>query len=358
MPHHEIIGNFHMHTPYSDGTASHAQIAEAAIRAGLDAVIVTDHNVWVKGPEHFYGKDNQRVLMLVGEEIHDPTRPVPGNHLLVYNAQCELSQHSTQPGALLTAANATGALTFLAHPHDPPLTIFKEPAYAWHNWEVTNFTGLEIWNYMSEFKSLLTSLWTTVRYALNPQQGIRGPFAPTLAKWDELTAQGAKVVAIGNADAHGTEYSAGWIKRVLFPYEFLFRQVNTHVLIDKPFTGDVAVDRDLMINALKQGHCFVAYDGAAPTKGFRFSANSAHGGAIMGDEVSSRTGVTLQIAIPQRADIRLIKDGKTLIQRADQTHITYTIPTSEAGVYRVEVHLRYQGRLRGWIYSNPIYVRA
>jgi len=31
--------------------------------------------------------------------------------------------------------------------------------------------------------------------------------------------------------------------------------------------------------------------------------------------------------------------------------------TTEPGVYRIEAHRRHLGRLRGWIYSNPIYVK-
>ena len=41
----EIVINLHMHTTYSDGSGTHADIANAAIKAGLDAVIITDHNV-------------------------------------------------------------------------------------------------------------------------------------------------------------------------------------------------------------------------------------------------------------------------------------------------------------------------
>jgi predicted metal-dependent phosphoesterase TrpH len=49
----EAVGNMHMHTYYSDGEAWHDEIAEAAIAAGLDFVIVTDHNVLVKGVEGY-----------------------------------------------------------------------------------------------------------------------------------------------------------------------------------------------------------------------------------------------------------------------------------------------------------------
>ncbi len=35
MPIHEIIVNLHMHTRYSDGAGSHADIAAAAMKAGI-----------------------------------------------------------------------------------------------------------------------------------------------------------------------------------------------------------------------------------------------------------------------------------------------------------------------------------
>ena len=50
---HEILLNLHMHTRYSDGSGSHEDIARAALRSGLDAVIVTDHNVLVRGIEGY-----------------------------------------------------------------------------------------------------------------------------------------------------------------------------------------------------------------------------------------------------------------------------------------------------------------
>jgi hypothetical protein len=35
----------------------------------------------------------------------------------------------------------------------------------------------------------------------------------------------------------------------------------------------------------------------------------------------------------------------------------YTYIATEPGVYRVEVWRNFLGRKRGWIFSNPIYVR-
>ena len=50
----EVIINLHMHTRYSDGSGRHKDIAAAAFKAGVDVVIVTDHNIVVHGFEGYY----------------------------------------------------------------------------------------------------------------------------------------------------------------------------------------------------------------------------------------------------------------------------------------------------------------
>src|SRR5260221_9863157 len=109
---YEYVGNMHMHTPYSDGEGSHADIARAANLAGLDFVVVTDHNVLVQGVEGYYGdEENGYVLVLTGEEIHDQQRDPQVNHMLVY-ADIELAQCAADPQGLIDAANQINGLTF------------------------------------------------------------------------------------------------------------------------------------------------------------------------------------------------------------------------------------------------------
>jgi hypothetical protein len=55
------------------------------------------------------------------------------------------------------------------------------------------------------------------------------------------------------------------------------------------------------------------------------------------------------------AEIRLMKDG-AMIRRMRKAYALSHL-TTEPGVYRVEVYRRFRGLKRGWIYSNPIYVR-
>lgn len=352
---HEYVVNLHMHTPYSDGKGSHAEIARAAIQSGLDAVIVTDHNVWVNGLQGYHGEGDQRVLMLVGEEVHDQARQPQKNHMLIFGAERELASLAKDPQRLIDGIKSAGGLSFLAHPVDPEAPAFGEGDLSWVSWDVQGFTGIELWNAMSEFKSLLKDKLRAVYYAFSPADVAHGPFEETLNIWDDLLKNGQKVVAVGGSDAHAMVGRLGPLKRVLFPYEFHFRAVNTHILTPEPFTGDETADCRLVIDALRKGHAFIGYDLPASTKGFRFSAQGLSQLAIMGDEVKAESGVTLQIKLPQRTECTLFKDGEILEKWQDRESLTYI--TTEPGVYRVEAHIRFRGKRRGWIFSNPIYVR-
>lgn len=353
---HELVINLHMHTTYSDGTATHAQIADAAIKAGIDAIIVTDHNVYVDGLTGYFRSGDQQVLLIVGEEIHDQIREPQKNHLLVIGGGRELSTLAKDPQNLIDNVNKSGGLTFIAHPIDPASRLFGEPNLSWESWEVHGFTGIELWNAMSEFKSLLRNKPLAIFYAFNPKYIAKGPFPGTLLKWDELLSRGRPVVVIGGSDAHAFKASLGPIRRRLFPYEFHFQSINTHLLVDKPLKGEKEADILLILEALKQGHAFVGNDLPSSTRGFRFVGQGMEQTALMGDEISLREGVTLQITLPQRTECNLLKDGK-IFKSWNKREIISQIVT-EPGVYRVEVYLNYSGKRRGWIFSNPIYIHS
>ncbi|MGE5462305.1 MAG: CehA/McbA family metallohydrolase [Syntrophothermus sp.] len=352
---HEIVVNLHMHTRYSDGTGTHKDIAHAAIQAGVDAVIVTDHNVLVQGVEGYYRASRKRVLLLVGEEIHDQDRNPQKNHLLVFNANRDLSHLADDPQTLINGVNDTGGLSFIAHPSDPEAPAFHETDISWEAWEVRNFTGIELWNGLSELKTVVPTKLHGAFYAFFPRFIGHSPILETLQRWDDLLSEGRRVVAIGGSDAHALRMHMGPVSRVIFPYEFHFRTVNTHVFLPEPLTGDAIIDKRMIYEALAGGHCFVGYDLPASTRGFTFKARGREQSVIMGDEISSKGGVTLQAHLPKPAEIRLFKDGKIVQIWRNSQACAYS--ASEPGVYRVEAWKNYLGLKRGWVFSNPIYIR-
>lgn len=351
----EIIINLHIHTTYSDGQGSHEHIAKAAIKAGLDAVIVTDHNVWVEGLEGYYEEDEGRVLILIGEEIHDQTRYPQSNHLLVFGTDSEMANLAQNPQTLINRTIEANGLSFLAHPIEFEAPKFNEGNLSWVSWDIHNFTGIELWNAMTEFKSLVKGYPEAIFYAFNFNRVAHGPFPETLQKWDELLEQGQPIVAIGGSDAHEFRKSLGPIKKKLFPYEQHFKAINTHLLIPEPLSGNATKDKQLILDALRNGHAFIGNDLPASTCGFRFLAHFADGEAIMGDTINTRESITLQIKLPQSNECRLIKNGEVIHTSRKRGTIIHKI--KEPGVYRAEANIFYKGKRRGWIFSNPIYVR-
>lgn len=352
---HEVVVNLHMHTRYSDGSGTHRDIARAAVSAGVDVVIVTDHNVLVQGFEGYYKEKNKKILMLIGEEVHDQARDPQKNHLLVFGTAGELATFAENPQLLINQVRDAGGLAFIAHPDDPEAAAFRETDISWVDWSVQNYTGIELWNALSELKTVVPTKLHGAFYAFFPSFVAHQPIPNTLLKWDELLSQGRRVVAIGGSDAHALKMTLGPLSRVIFPYEFHFRTVNTHIMLSEPLNGDVNADKKLIYQALAEGHCFVGYDLPASTRGFNFTAQGREKNVIMGDEVTAKGGVTLQAKCPALAEIRLLKDGVVIQTWKNQLSCTHI--TTEPGVYRVEAYRRYLGKLRGWIYSNPIYLR-
>ena len=347
----ELVINLHMHTTYSDGSGTHAELGQAALKTGVDVLLVTDHNILVQGVDAYYKEGKKRALLLACEEIHDQDRDPQKNHLLVFGTNQELANLADDPQNLINAVRMAGGLSFIAHPVDPAMPAFGETDISWEDWGVTGFTGIELWNGFSELKTVAKGKLDAIYYAFRPQAIPHGPLPKTIQIWDDLLSKGQHVVAVGGSDAHARHMSLGVLHKTIFPYEYHFSAINTHTLTPEPLSGNLAQDRKMVFEALAAGHCFVGYDLPAPTRGFRYSAKGRDS-AIMGDAIEG--AVTLQAKFPSSADIKLIKDGKCIKTLHGDTFMHVT---DEAGVYRIEAYKQFLGKLRGWIFSNPIYVR-
>ncbi len=350
----ELIINLHMHTIYSDGSGTHADLGRIALKTGIDVILVTDHNILVQGVDSYYREGKKKALVLAGEEIHDQDRDPQKNHLLVFGADRELAPLADNPQSLINAVRATGGICFIAHPADPALPAFGEADISWVDWDVSGFTGIELWNGFSELKSVAKGKWDAVVYGFFPELIPHGPLPETLRRWDDLISKGRRVVAIGGSDAHAQHKSLGPLHKIIFPYEYHFSTINTHTLTATPLTGDITRDRKMIYSALACGHCFIGNDLPATTRGFHFSAQSKGKSVIMGDEISSESTVTLQAKLPSSAEIRLLMNSK-VIKKTRGVALVHI--TSEPGSYRIEAYKNYLGKLRGWIFSNPIYIK-
>lgn len=351
----ELITNIHIHTRYSDGKKLHREIAEDAIKAGIDAIIITDHNIYVKGFDGYYSHNGRKVLVLVGEEIHDNTRIPQKNHLLALGINQSHAKYARSSQELINSINKVQGLSFIAHPFDPELPTLKEDDLSWIDWSVSGFTGLEIWNNLSEFKVRVRSILAAIFFSFFPAFLAKEPPIQNRKIWDELLATGKKVSAIGGSDAHTFINNLGLFKKTIFPYSYHFKTINTHILIENELSGDAKKDSTMMLNSLRKGNAFVANDMIKPSKGFRFNLEKNGKTWIMGDEVDFSEGQILNAYFPAEAECVLLKDGDPVFQNRRCRQFSY--PVKAPGCYRLECYRRYLFERRGWLFSNPIYIR-
>ena len=344
-----LRGNIHIHSDASDGARPRTEVAAIAARTGLDFLIVTDHNVFEPGLDAWI----EDVLLLVGEEVHDVDRQPQCSHTLCFNIQTDKAQHARDPQKLIDAVVAEGGFAFLAHPFERDAAPFlREPNLSWCDWKASGYEGIELWNYMSEVKASLRTKALAVAYAYFPRIVGTGPFQETLDKWDDLLRQG-RMSVLGGSDAHARRYHVGRLSRIVQPYEYLFRCVNTHLLADKPLTGDLEADKDTVYTALRRGRSFLGYEQPGAIDGFSFWAASGGSQATMGEELELAGTARLNVELPDRARILLLRGGEPIAQARDSR---LSLITGRPGVYRVEAYRRFAGRLRGWIFGNPIYL--
>ena len=352
----ELVTNLHLHTCYSDGTKTHREIAQIAHEAGLDVLIVTDHNVLVRGITPYYENQGRKLFLIIGQEVHDPTRLPQKSHLILFGGERDLAPFGNDPQNLIDKANQSGSLSFLAHPFDKELSAFHQTDITWEDWQVHGYTGIELWNGFSEMKEVVHNMLDGLYYTLFPQYLATAPPQAMLNKWDELLNTGQRVVAVGGSDAHAMSFKRAFLEKEVLPYEYHFRAVNTHILVPEALKGDPIQDKRMVVNAFRQGNAFVAYDLPHSARGFNFVAQGKDRIAYMGDQIKLGSGVTLKIKLPIRTRCLLLKNGERYKAWSKRDIITHIV--DEPGVYRVECYIEYLGKWRGWIYSNPIYVRA
>ncbi len=343
-------GNLHMHTTASDGTVSHSELAQIAMEAGLDFVVITDHNVYQPGLDCWSGE----TLVLVAEEVHDPDRKPEASHTICFGITGDVARYASDPQKLIDAVTAQGGFCHLAHPFERDTADFvAEPNISWRDWQVTGYAGIELWNYMSEFKSVLRHKASAILYAYVPALAIMGPYPEALRRWDELLVS-RPVSAFGGSDAHGTVYRMGPLSRPIQPYDYLFRCVNTHLLTEKPLTGDLDDDKARIFEVLKTGRGFLGNERLGPIEGFWFEARSGDAEATMGEVLDLQKAVELRVVSPASAALKILRDGQVIAKGRGRE---LALLTPRPGVYRAEAHRLFAGRRRGWIYSNPIHVR-
>lgn len=346
---YEYTGSIHMHSVYSDGSGEVPEIVRFAQELNLDFIMLTDHNTLRakdEGFEGFYGD----TALIVGYEINDKENR---NHYLAFGVDKTISTR-VPAKEYVRMIKESGGIGFLAHPHEKRNAQKEYPPYPWTEWDTEDFTGMEIWNHMSEWMENLTEE-NKYHSFVHPLKTIKMPPQETLETWDRLS-QKRRVVGIGGIDAHAHKVNLlGLMEVEVFPYKVLFKSIRTHILLGEKFDFSVKEQfplfRDALLNALKNGRTFFANHYLGDATGFRFAIVSGGTVHYMGDEFRLVKEAEIKISVPgsQKSSVRIIRNGE-LFSSSEEGELNEVITLP--GAYRAEV---LRGN-RGWIFSNHIRV--
>jgi len=343
----ELICVVHVHSVYSDGTGTVPEIAAAAARTGAHAVVITDHDDTRAAAEAGW---HDGVLVVAGHEIS----PAHGSHLLALGPPRPVRHRGRTLAAALDEVHAAGGLAIAAHPFSRGGWLLGRAGRAAPFGDLRRgVDGIEVWSLVTDTLEHIRSPWRLVRFARDPDAILTDPPAANLAAWDALGAR-RRVPAIGGLDAH--QYGIRRGDRVVvrtMAYERTFALLRTHVLLDRPPTGDAVADTAGLHAAIAAGRAFVARDSLADATGFRFGA--ADGAPSMGDEAPFAGPLELIARAPADCELRLWRDGRLVAGHARTRELRHV--ARGPGVWRVSAHVRHRGRLRTWVLSNPVYLR-
>ncbi len=356
-PFEDHAGVFHVHSAlggHSEGRPE--EIVSAAAANGLAFVVMTEHPAaGVNTAEATLRGAHRGVLFVNGSELvaRGGARlfVVPG-----FASPAPAADSLALP-ELIARAKAEGRLALLAYPEQ-----LRE-------WPPGGYDGIEVYNLYTNARAinyarlLFDALWS---YASHPDLLFATFYerpSENLKRWDEVNAAGAaRASAVAGSDAHANVgFDFGWAGGKLFgvkfdPYERSFRVVRNHVLLRK---GEPP-SAEGVIEALRVGRGYIAFDLFGDAAGFRFHADNASGLKTMGEEIALAAGgpVRLRARAPVECRLLFFRDGEVFAEAG--AAMEKELIVDRPGVYRVEAYLDQLGGFldgKPWIISNPIYVR-
>jgi hypothetical protein len=343
----EARGAWHVHTTRSDGRAPIDEVVRAARDAGLQFVVIADHNVLTTGDAGY------RDGVLVIEATEASTRFGHVVALGVPRALTDDEKRSDPFGAIA----ALGGHAIVAHPLHP-----KRP---FGGWGLGAWSGLEVVsNDTAWYRALadrdagriaaaaLALPWDPVRTVLT----LGDDPGDELARFDaevRARAGGPRPVLLCSADAHG------------YPsYRAAFGAFSMHVPV--ALGGEAGADTKAVVRALTDGSAACVFDGEWPASGVRLRADGGRLTLALETVAPHARGLGWLGAAGRQASVTVLKDGAVIGRSAlprvpgfpregDRREPVVLgdlcgAPRCAPGTYRVE--LRLDGR--PWVLTNPI----
>jgi hypothetical protein len=359
-PDNTIPGVIHVHSIRSDGRGTPDEIADAAERAGLKFVVLTDHGDGTRTPEPPAYRHG--VLCLDAVEIS-----TSGGHYIALDMPASPYPLGGEARDVVEDVKRLGGFGIVAHPDSP------KDELRWREWTAP-FDALEIVNLDTawrqraagtSWRQKLDLAGRLFSYPIRPAESIASLVQPSTI-WEQWAsvARRRHLVTLSGADAHArlgwrtSDPAIGGVSAPLPSYVASFRTVSVHVRTERALTGNAGVDSRMIVRAIRAGHVYSAIEGAASPTSFDFTATNEHGAVHGGDELSAAGPLTLRVRSNAPPGFTTtLWNGATMVS-GDHHEQDFSVQLPEGGgVYRAEVRAAGGFQAVPWIISNPIYVR-
>ncbi|ATB48972.1 phosphotransferase [Corallococcus macrosporus DSM 14697] len=332
-----VRGAFHVHTTRSDGRGTPEAVAAAARAAGLDFVVLTDHNDFApREPAFVHG-----VLLVHGVEIS-----TSHGHLVAFGMARPLEGMRAwmPPGDAVRAVEAAGGTAVLAHPVQKR-NPWKDDASA------KEAPGFELYSadtffrhaVRNPFSRLLPAVGASLTNAVHGVMLLVAPEPEPMARFLELSRERPRLAFCAH-DAHG-----------LPPYGAVFASLAMYLpseTLPFPLPEDAKDAAVRVSRALGSGQALCAFRALGEPGGFVLEGMDAV-------RREAREGDRLTVRLPglpeaDSARVRVWGSGRL---GADGRSVELTEP----GVVQVEVWVRAPGRFFGtewrpWLVPGPVRV--
>ena len=369
-------GVLHVHSFWShDSEGNLAEIIPAAKHCGIDFIFLTDHprgniDTIPRGYRGYY----DGVLVEPGSEKQGfDTWPLDSTVI----------DWKVDKDTVAKNIVSNGGIIFYAHTEEP------------HNWANPFYQGMEIYNFHTDTKD--ENLFPLiVNFAVNGnkyrQWALREMFdeqTNILKLWDSLNTK-RKIVGFSAVDTHENQnFRAKYLKdgrlqwlgpnakiidtmEVKFWNKWLLQKPDTSgyvfkYMIDTYHEGFDYITNYVMADSLtvgslakhlKKGHLYTAFKSLGDAKGFMYYAVNQKDSitGMLGDSIKLADIKSLKAVSPFPGQYRLIHDGKLVNKTLeDGYNFTWSEPVQK-GAYRIEMHIKLDGKVVPWLYSNPIYI--
>lgn len=361
-----VSGVFHLHSTYSDGGGTVPEIVEAAQKAGLDFIVLTDHMNSRARREGFEKRYDSLDLFV---EMEASTT---AGHLLTFFSHTparEMKDADVNELAwqhFLGRDTKPGFFVAISHPSN-----VKNP---WGRFDRLS-EGIEVVNFDSSWQRQLSDnafgfLQTLFVYPFNPYlSAIRffQLYERDLTAWDGMNTVSPGHFGIIAQDTH-SKLKLNNEKWLNWPgYEQTFQLASNAVFLSAPASADFETRKRQIYDALKQGRVAMVFQALYPFSTsdwiYRCQEKTYRSGDNIPFQKDCQFMVTTPKEFPYPVELKLFRNGellKTLHPTSDQTFLNVDAP----GAYRLEVWAQTRSALRilmhrdtPYVLYNPIFLR-